>query len=192
MRFAGHRAQETYAAAYQPRVSTVDGQATFFEFERQNCRIHQLFRGYSLHRDYNYRPALPERLLSQAELTKYPKSSRRAGSYGEKNDGTKLQKLYDQRRLARDRLVRAGACAFEDSTNGYPYESDFSQTRKLMPERDRLAENLFKQASLRDEIGIQVMDDLVQLMQLTKTQTFCANLNSSSTHCDGCGQPRKR
>ena len=66
----------------------------------------QLFRGYSLHRDYNYRPAPPQRLRHQTELKKNLKSSLRAGS-NEENGRTKLQKLYDQRRLARDRLVRA-------------------------------------------------------------------------------------
>ena len=65
MRFAAHRNQGTYAAAYQPRISTVDGQATFFEIDRQDMRIHELFRGYSLHRDYNYRPELPEHLRWQ-------------------------------------------------------------------------------------------------------------------------------
>ena len=65
MRFAAHRDQGTYAAAYQPRISTVDGQATYFEMERQNADIHELFRGYSLRRDYNYQPHLPELVRSQ-------------------------------------------------------------------------------------------------------------------------------
>lgn len=43
-------------------MSTVDGQATFFELDRQNMRIHELFRGYSLRRNYDYRPTLPTRL----------------------------------------------------------------------------------------------------------------------------------
>jgi hypothetical protein len=40
MRFAAHRNQGTYAAAYQPRISTVDGQATYFELDRHNTEIH--------------------------------------------------------------------------------------------------------------------------------------------------------
>jgi hypothetical protein len=51
-----YRKQGTCAAAYQPRISTVDGQATFFERDRQNTQIHELFRRCSLRRDYNYRP----------------------------------------------------------------------------------------------------------------------------------------
>ena len=41
-----------------------------------------------------------------------------------------------------------------------------------MPERDRLAENLFKEGSLRDEVGMMVMDDLVQLLQAKKSQMY--------------------
>lgn len=50
------------------------------------------------------------------------------------------------------------------TSEDFPYESDFTQTRKLMPERDRLAENLFHEGSLRDEVGMMVIDDLVRLL----------------------------
>ena len=81
MRFAAYRNQGTYAAAYQPRINTVDGQATFFGLERQNRHIRQLFHGYSLRRDYSYRPALPESLrwqVGQARPLGAEKMNRRA------------------------------------------------------------------------------------------------------------------
>jgi len=45
-------------------------------------------------------------------------------------------------------------------SESFQYESDFLQARKLMPERQYLAENLFNVGSLRDEIGMKVMDNL--------------------------------
>ena len=166
MRFAAHRDQGTYAAAYQPRISTVDGQATFFELDRQNLQIHELFRGYSLRRDYNYRPTLPERLRWQ--LAESSQNDEKTTSTTDVDDIKGQQKLYDQRRQARDRFMRGHQISAQEdlwTSESFPYESDFMQTRKLMPERDRLSENLFKEGSLRDEVGTIIMDDLVRLMQ---------------------------
>ena len=105
------------------------------------------------------------------------------------------QKLYDQRRQARDRALREHQTSSQPdswTSEDFPFESDFVQTRKLMPERDRLAENLFKEGSLRDEVGMMVMDDLVQLLQAKKSQTYCRGLNSSFDECDSCHRPRSR
>jgi hypothetical protein len=195
MRFGAHRHEGTYRAAYQPRISTVDGQATFFELDRQNMRIHELFRGYSLRRNYNYRPTLPEDRRRQLEELAPAMADQKAASLIDEYDMKERQKLYDQRRQARDRALQehqttsqADSWTLED----FLYESDFVHTRKLMPERDRLAENLFKEGSLRDEVGMMIMDDLVRLLQAKKSQTYCQGLNSSFDECDGCHRPRGR
>lgn len=190
MRFVAHRDQGTYASAYQPRISTVDGQATFFELDRQNLQIHELFRGYSLRRDYNYQPTLPERLRWQ--LTESSQSDQKPAPTTDV-DIKEQQKLYDQRRQARDRFMRGHQMSAQEdvwTSENVPYESDFVQTRKLMPERDRLSENLFKEGSLRDEVGTIIMDDLVRLMQCNKSRTYCQGLNSSFVECDICQRPR--
>jgi hypothetical protein len=119
------------------------------ELDRQNMRIHELFRGYSLHRDYNYRPTLPEHLRWQLE--EMASGDQKAAPSTDECDIKERQKLYDQRRQARDRAVREHRISAQvDSliSESFPYESDFVQARKLMPERDRLAENLFKGASV--------------------------------------------
>ena len=59
-----------------------------------------------------------------------------------------------------------------------------------MPERDRLVENLFKEGSLRDEVGMRIMDDLIRLLQGKKSQTYCQGLNSSYDECDICHRLR--
>ena len=194
MRFAAHRNQGTYAAAYQPRISTIDGQATFFEIDRQDMRIHELFRGYSLHRDYNYRPELPEHLRRQlVESSPSNHKTTSTTSTADADDIKERQRLYDQRRRARDRLSRSHQIANDEelwTSEDFPYESDFMQTKKLMPERGRLAENLFRKGSLRDEVGMLIMDDLVRLLQGNKSQTYCQGLNGSYDKCDTCQKPR--
>lgn len=94
MRFGAHRNQDTYPAAYQPRISSVDGQATFFELDRQNMRIHELFRGYPLSRNYQYRPALPEHRRRQLEELAPATVDPKAASSIEGRDMKERQKLY--------------------------------------------------------------------------------------------------
>ena len=193
MRFGAHRNQGTYPAAYQPRISTVDGQATFFELDRQNMQIHELFRGYSLRRDYNYRPTLPDHRRRQLEEPALAAGDEKAASSIDERDIKERQKHYDQKRQARDRALREhqpSSQADSWTSEDFPYESDFVQTRKLMPERDRLAENLFKAGSLRDEVGMTVMDDLVQLLRTKRSQTSCRGLNESFDQCDTCQRPQ--
>jgi hypothetical protein len=196
MRFAAHRNQGTYAAAYQPRISTVDGQATFFEIDRQDMRIHELFRGYSLHRDYNYRPELPEHLRWQlVEPSPGNQKATSTTSTADVDDIKERQRLYDQRRRARDRVLRSHQISNDEelwTSEDFPYESDFIQAKKLMPERDRLAETLFRKGSLRDQVGMLVMDDLVRLLQGSKSQTYCQGLNGSYDKCDTCQKSRNR
>jgi hypothetical protein len=84
------------------------------------------------------------------------------------------QKLYDQRRQVRERVMRGHQTSAQEgswTSKSFPFESDFTQTRKVMPERDRLAENLFKEGSL--QVGMMIMDDLVRPLQTKKSKTYC-------------------
>ncbi|KAK4918700.1 hypothetical protein LTR66_016854, partial [Elasticomyces elasticus] len=106
------------------------------------------------------------------------------------NDGAdteKLQKIYDQRRAHKDRLLRD-----KDMTVALPagegHDSDFTQTRRLMPQRDRLAESFFHEGSLRDSRGCQVMHDLIDLCRQPRLATDCSSLNKAQGECDVCGK----
>jgi len=70
--------------------------------------------------------------------------------------------------------------------HGQPHESDFAQTRKIMPERDRLATNLFREGSLRDGVGRSIIHDLIALYQSPARPTYCEGLNTSGPQCDTC------
>jgi hypothetical protein len=77
-------------------------------------------------------------------------------------------------------------------SEAFHYESDFVQNRKMMPERQYLAENLFSPGNLRDSTGMEVMDNLVRLLSSTRSQTYCRSLNGSFTECDSCSQRRDK
>ena len=51
-----------------------------------------------------------------------------------------------------------------------------------MPERDRLAENLFKEGSLRDEVGMMIMDDLVRLLKRKNHRRIAKGSTALSTN----------
>src|SRR5271170_7045767 len=57
------------------------------------------------------------------------------------------QKLYDQQRQARDRVMRGHQISAQEDLwtwESFSYESDFVQTKNFMAEGDCMAENLFR------------------------------------------------
>ncbi|KAK5073277.1 hypothetical protein LTR51_005919 [Lithohypha guttulata] len=184
MRFAAHINPNTYRRSYQTSIPLVDGQASFFHYEPRNAELHALRRGYSWRRNPYHRPKLKE--ATRIALEGNETEDDEASGYELSDTAHKeRQKSYDQRRHQRDQLLRQQNLARLPEDNK-PYESDFVQTRKLMPERDRLATTLFQEGSLRDDTGRMVMDDLVQLCRQRAPSTYCLPLNSSGTQCSTC------
>ncbi|KAK5936469.1 hypothetical protein PMZ80_003070 [Knufia obscura] len=185
MRFAAHINPNTYRRSYQTSIPLVDGQASYFQYEPRNVELHALRRGYSWRRNPHHQPKLKEatRVAVQEDIS----DEEREIVESLCSDPVKRQKLYDQRRHHRDLLLREQSSA-APPPDGRPYESDFSQTRKLMPERDRLATNLFREGSLRDETGRAIMNDLIQLCRQEMPNTYCSGLNPSGSHCNTCGE----
>ncbi|KAK7894594.1 hypothetical protein LTR67_006355 [Exophiala xenobiotica] len=193
MRHADHINPNTYGGYYQSGISTVDGQATFFGLEKQGTKLHEMFRGFSIHRIHNYNPKLPQNL--HAKLDRHVSETMKDPAFREESSGPGLgQKHYDKKRQHKANLLqRQRLSFFDDWTSPYPklpYESDFQQTRKLMPERDQLASTLFMSGSLRDINGCRVIQDLVALCSSQNSDTFCHNLNGSRTECLTCGLAR--
>lgn len=69
-------------------------------------RIHELFRGSSLRRNYYYRPTLSEPRMRQLEEPASAMAYRKAASLIDECDMKERQKLYDQRRQARDQALQ--------------------------------------------------------------------------------------
>ena len=151
MRHADHLNPTTYGGFYQSTISTVDGQASIFGLPKQGSEIHELFRGFSLHRNYQYNPKLSQTEQSEPNTAVVPSADR--------------QQDYEWKRQQKDRLLKELRLAFCDSWTSVQqeYESDFQQNRRLMPQRDRLATTLFQTGSLRESDGLLVVKDLVAL-----------------------------
>ncbi|KAK5086213.1 hypothetical protein LTR70_007458 [Exophiala xenobiotica] len=185
MRFAAHINPNTYRRSYQTSIPLVDGQASYFQYEPRNAELHALRRGYSWRRNPHHQPKLKEatRMAVREEIS----DDERDVIASLCEDPVERQKTYDQRRHQRDLLLREQTLA-APQPESRPYESDFVQTRKLMPERDRLATNLFREGSLRDDTGRAIMHDLIQLCRQETPMTYCLGLNASGPHCDTCGE----
>ena len=184
MRHADHRNANTYGSYYQNAISTVDGQATYFGLEQQSPRLHELFRGFSIRRDHQYRPEVPSRLQGQMRVAECGTEGRTAIDQAETP-----QTAYRNRRRLKDKILREERQSRTSETGSdlvCVYESDFQQSRRLMPERDRLADTLFEVGSLRGAQGIDLMNDLVSLFASQNSETYCVELNGSRSHCDTC------
>ena len=159
MRFAAHRDPNTYPRSYQTSMSRVDGQATYFGLKPNNDELHALRRSYQWRRNLNHQPKLKE--ATRVALEDAVEGASDPFSRPCLADEPERQKLYDQKRQQRDTLLRVQHVESPPQV-GQAHESDFVQTRKIMPERDRLARSLFHEGSLRNEVGRSVMNDLIE------------------------------
>ncbi|KAK5278978.1 hypothetical protein LTR55_012466, partial [Exophiala xenobiotica] len=97
MRHADHINANTYGGYYQSGISTVDGQATFFGLEKQGTKLHEMFRGFSIHRIHDYNPELPQNL--HAKLDRYASEAIKDPALYEDSSGLGVtQKLYEKKR----------------------------------------------------------------------------------------------
>lgn len=190
MRFAAHINPNTYRRSYQTSIPIVDGQASYFQYEPRNTELHALRRGYSWRRNPHHQPELREATRVAIQYNTSEKQEDARDDFAWKNQKER-QKVYDQRRGRRDHLLRQQYSA-APQPDGRPYESDFNQTRKLMPERDRLATSLFMEGSLRDDTGRTIMNDLIHLCRQGGSATYCLGLNPSGTLCATCGERSRK
>ncbi|KAK5069090.1 hypothetical protein LTR51_008834 [Lithohypha guttulata] len=183
MRFAAHINPNTYRRSYQTAIPLVDGQSSYFQYEPNNAELHALRRSYLWRRNPHHQPTLKE--ATRMAVCDAREQDEEDDDLLVTLDPVARQKVYDQRRQQRDSLLRE-QIDMAPPQQGQPYESDFVQTRKVMPERDRLAVNLFREGSLRDEIGQSMMADLVALCRNQRQPTYCQGLNASGSRCDTC------
>jgi len=193
MRHADHRNTNTYGGYYQNAISTVDGQATYLGLEKKLDGLHELFRGFSIRRDFHYQPEVTLQVRKEMNDC-VPLMENAANELQEREVQRGRQRVHDRRRQQKNRLLneerthRRPTQALGAAT--YRYESDFQRSRRLMPERHRLAESLFQTRTVRNEPGVAVMNDLVALYSSRNEDTYCASLNGSRTHCVTCGVAR--
>ena len=133
-------------------------------------------RGYLWRRNPNTQPKLKEATqVALREAKEEEDSEERTLLCKSSPESEDRQKMYGRRRQQRAASLREQILAAPQQ-GGQPYESDFDRTRKTLPERDRLAPNLFLEGSLRDKIGRSDMNDLIALCLSNGPRTNFAGL----------------
>lgn len=189
MTHAGHQSIATHRQYYAPNNGT-DGQAAYTG-DNVRSLVADLFRGLSLTRNPDLWQTLPAEKRYELE--------NREEYIQIENDlqnlkGLPAQRvpLYNQRRKLIDSQLRE--CQKTQTRKPLPeevdgtyfmgsHQSQFSRARRMMPVRQRLAENIFQEATLRSGLGRQVLGDMIALCRQEHEIEIRPGLEPEKCHC---------
>jgi hypothetical protein len=191
MQAAAHENPNTYGQSYQSSESRVDGQNTFLGNERRED-VSDAFLELSV----PYTPNLAQRLPAEEkyklqtsqeylELEEEIEAVRDEMDADCKTCKDCIQELQRKKSQLMDE-------ALQEWQKVQPYHPDdppryhygiFDRCRFMMPERDRLATNLFKSATLRSPLGLSVLRDLMALLKKTSEVEFRPGLERNKCVC---------
>ena len=161
MVYAGHTDPNTAGKHYLPR-NGADGQSAYFG-EKGRTHVLDMFRGLTLPRNPSLVHSLPAKkqyeletrqdfIDIQQEIENPNSVTRRQVLYRKKN-GLLQQEL---RHWQKQQPIRL------DDNPGY-HRAIFDRVRFMIPERHRLAINLFQLAEMRSDIAVDVLNDMISL-----------------------------
>lgn len=193
MVYAGHTDPNTVPRHYLPR-NGADGQAAYHSQER-SALVLDLFRGLTIPRNPSLWHCLPAK--KQFECENCPDIihinealfTRRG-----KTDSKSLEerkKLYAEKRKLFAKQLRdwqKRQPVKHDGPPGY-HRAIFDRVRFLMPERDRLARNIFGVDVLRSSAGLAVLNDMLALYQKSSNVECRPGLELDRCQC-GKGNDR--
>jgi hypothetical protein len=188
MRAAAHENSNTYGQSYQSGESRVNGQNTFLGNERRED-VSDAFLELSI----PYTPNLAQRLPAEQRY-----KLQRSQEYLELEEAIKAlqnKKNMDSKGSVQE-LQRMKCRLMDDALQKWqkeqPYRPEdppqyhygiFERCRFMMPERDRLATNLFKEATLQSPLGLLVLRDLMALLEKTSEVEFRPGLERDKCLC---------
>jgi len=196
MKHGRYRDKRTYCDSYMPNNAGTDLQGGYFNGKLRSI-VNDRFRGLTLHRNPELWQALPAR--KQHELENTPEFAAidtkiDALAPKAKTDSAakerRLTLLADKRKLLAEELSRCQklqpskllASPDDADSMGY-YRSQFHRIRRLMPERDRLASNLFLVAPIRSNEGRSVLRDMITLCRQDTEVPFRPGLEPEKCSC---------
>ncbi|RSL83113.1 hypothetical protein CEP52_016802 [Fusarium oligoseptatum] len=187
MVYAGHAEPNTLATHYLPR-NGADGQAAYHGQERRTLVL-DLFRGLTIPRNPSLWQCLPAKQQYDCDTSAEMMDINREilTLRGTTNTKSKEQrkKLYaEKRKLIAERLRKwqKNQPVKHDDLPGY-HRAIFDRVRFLMPERDRLAHNLFLEGKLRSPAGLAVLHDMLGLYQKRRNVEYRPGLEPDKCHC---------
>ena len=182
---AGHSGR-MFEESYQSNISNIDGYAMMTGKDIRTGHT-SVLQSMALHQCKDMPNVLPKKVKDEMlkENEEYREVNDRIHAI---SNVLKDENGKDSLRLERERLYKRKACherqrlreyrktwtsqkniLFDDSSAVVQQSSDFSVLRSFMPQRDRLADSLFKSSFIRDESGQQIQRDLLHLAS-TKSQ----------------------
>ncbi|KAL8735401.1 MAG: hypothetical protein Q9166_000946 [cf. Caloplaca sp. 2 TL-2023] len=174
----GHTGNDTYGDFYAPRNPGTDGQNSYLG-EKPRTIVNDRFRAMTLSRNPELWQSLPaekqhklentpEFLAIEEELEQLAVKCKDDLLARERRKELHTQK----RKLVSEELRRCQKLQFRKmASKGQKYEqvghhfTQFSRTRQLIPQRRRLADDLFAVTPTRSEEGRAVFRDMVELYQ---------------------------
>ncbi|OJD27268.1 hypothetical protein ACJ73_01337 [Blastomyces percursus] len=194
---AGHRSSRTHHDYYAPNNDT-DGQAAYLG-DPVRTHVVDVFRNLKLERNPDLWQSLPaEKQYALKKTEGYLTIEKRLQNLGtSKAAGKERNKernaLYGERRRLIDKELRK--CQKEqhrqppskdalDSTYymGH-YRARFARASRMMPERQRLAINIFEVATLRSKVGREVLRDMIALCSQKHEIETRLGLEPNKCHC---------
>ncbi|KAL2041983.1 hypothetical protein N7G274_005171 [Stereocaulon virgatum] len=196
MKHGGHRDERTYCDSYMPNNAGTDLQGGYFDGKLRSI-VNDRFRGLTLHRNPELWQALPAR--KQHELEDTPEFAAIEIEIDvlapkAKTDPAAKERrqtlMADKRKLVAEELSRCQklqpskllASPDDAELMGY-HRSQFHRIRRLMPERDRLASNLFLVAPIRSNEGRSVLRDMIALCRQEAEVPFRPGLEPKKCTC---------
>ncbi|RSL79978.1 hypothetical protein CEP52_017454 [Fusarium oligoseptatum] len=187
MVYAGHTDPNTLAMHYLPR-NGADGQAAYHGQERRTLVL-DLFRSLTIPRNPRLWQCLPAK--QQYDCDTSPEMMHinlqiltLRGTTNKKSQEQRKKLYAEKRELIAKRLRRWQKTqpVKHDDSPGY-HRAIFDRVRFLMPERDRLAQNLFLIDKLRSSAGLAVLHDMLALYHKRRNVEYRPGLEPDKCHC---------
>lgn len=202
MKHAGQRDANTYNNHYMPNNSGTDGQGSYFGTEVRSV-VNDLFRGLTVARNPHLAQSLPaekkEALHTSPKFVAIEEELISLRGQESKKSTSRRKQLYEKKRKLADQVLREWQKTQPCRPITVPGEKDppcyhrsiFNRVRFLMPERDRLAENLFQTDTLRSSTGLQVLRDMIALCETDTEVKFRPGLEPDLCQCGKSTRRRK-
>ncbi|EXK83429.1 hypothetical protein FOQG_12291 [Fusarium oxysporum f. sp. raphani 54005] len=191
MVYAGHTDPNTLATHYLPR-NGADGQAAYHGQERRTLVL-DLFRGLTIPRNPRLWQCLPAKeqydFDNSPEIINIKQELLKLRGSKEKGLLEYRKRLYtENRKLIAERLRKwqKNQPVKHDDPPGY-HRAIFERVRFLMPERDRLSQNLFVVDKLRSPAGLAVLSDMLALYQKRRNVEYRPGLEPERCQCKNKG-----
>ena len=188
MRQGGQQNPHTFRRYYQPSDGGVDGQGTFLGKERREI-MSDVFREMSIPYNPNLSQRLPAREKYDLEQSQeYVALEKEIASFMQNRDSEATNQLEALRRKKRNMLENALKLwqtrqPYKPNDPPEYHRSLFARVRFMMPERNRLARDLFQVAKLRDPLGLSVLRDMMALYRQTSEVEFRPGLERDKCCC---------